>query len=235
MKPDKKNLLVFHNALAPYRVDFFNALHKAYNAHFYFDLANVSDQKFDQNALKSKCNFECNYLTKGFSFLGRNIRFGVLKTIKRHQPELIFCEEFNPVTLVVFLYTKIFHRKIKVYTMTDDCIRQAKERKGIRAFLRTQISKHSAGVIYTSKDVANWHVAHISADIKPVELPIVHNEMVIQEVYKNSLVAAENNIKEFSLLGNKIILFVGRLVAVKNIPLLINAVSKIEEKNFLIS
>ena len=57
-------VLVFHPALAPYRVDFFNALNNYFEASFYFSLKNVNDQKFDQENLKSLCNFNCNYISR---------------------------------------------------------------------------------------------------------------------------------------------------------------------------
>jgi hypothetical protein len=62
----KKKVLVFHPALAPYRVDFFNAIHKNFDASFYFSSPNVKEQYFDQESLQRDCNFSCNYLENGF-------------------------------------------------------------------------------------------------------------------------------------------------------------------------
>ncbi|SMC62859.1 glycosyltransferase family 4 protein [Cellulophaga tyrosinoxydans] len=228
----KKKLLVFHNALAPYRVDFFNALHDKYAANFYFELQNVSDQKFDQDNIKRKCSFTCNYLEKGFGLFGRTIRFGIINAINRHKPDIIFCNEYSPVTLVVFIYTKLFKPNIKVYTLSDDSIMQSIDRKGIRSILRSIVTKNIEGVIFTSNEVSNWYYENISKKTKTLELPIIHNEEKIRLNYSKSIEVANQNIKKYELSNNKILLFIGRLVEVKNIDFLIKAVSKIQENNF---
>ena len=82
----KKKVLIFHPALAPYRIDLFNALAKKFNTSFYFNFINVSDQKFDQELLRSKSLFKINYLTKGFELLDRSFRVSITKIIRTRKP-----------------------------------------------------------------------------------------------------------------------------------------------------
>jgi glycosyltransferase involved in cell wall biosynthesis len=223
-----KKVLVFHPALAPYRVDFFNAVHNFFEASFYFSLKNVSDQKFDQENLKSKCNFKCNYLNSGFEFLGRSIRFGVFKIIRLEKPDIIVCAEYGQITLLVFLYNKIFNKSIKVYSMSDDSMDNSIKRSGIRLFLRNVISRNIEGVIFASEEVATWFQQNVSKKVKALSIPIIHSELMLNHVYQESIETANHNIQNYNLAEKKLILFVGRLVEVKNLFFLIKCFSNLK-------
>ena len=224
----KQTILIFHPALAPYRVDFFNALHRAFDAHFYFNLMNVSDQKFDQDDLKSKSEFSSNYLQNGLEIGGKSFRTGAISAIKKHNPDIILCSEYSPLTCLIFAYVKLFQKNIRFYTISDDSIDNAIERKGARKLLRNTISKNSNGVLFTSEAVCNWHKENISEKINTLELPIIHSDEVLRARYFESLNQANENIEKYNLKGKKIILFVGRLVEVKNLPFLLKCFSKVE-------
>ena len=227
----KQTILIFHPALAPYRVDFFNALHRAFDAHFYFNLMNVSDQKFDQDDLKSKSEFSSNYLRKGFEFKGKSIRTGAISAIKKHKPSIILCSEYSPLTCLVFGYVKLFRKNIRLYTISDDSIDNSIERTGVRKLMRNIISKNSNGVLFTSEAVCNWYKENVSKKTKTLELPIIHNDEVLRARYLGSLNEANANIEKYNLKGKKIILFVGRLVEVKNLPFLLKCFSKVKNED----
>ena len=53
----KKKLLVFHPALAPYRVDQFNFISQLFDLEVVFIYRNISDNKFDQRKLLSLLHF----------------------------------------------------------------------------------------------------------------------------------------------------------------------------------
>lgn len=225
-------VLVFHPALAPYRVDFFNALNDEFDAAFYFNLPNVADQKFDQEMLTKKCNFKLNFIQNGFEFFGRSFRFGIIGILQKEKPDIILCSEYGPVTIIVVLY-KIFSRKKNIlYTISDDSIGNSIDRKGLRAFLRDKISAKCTGVIFPSNEVCNWFKSNISNKIKVLELPIIHNDKVFRAELAISLEVANRNISNYNLKGKKLILFVGRLVEVKNLSLLIHAVKTLKSSDW---
>lgn len=230
----KKKILVFHPALAPYRVDFFNAINTAFNAVFYFNLTNVADQKFDQDKLLDKINFKLNFIQYGFDFLGRSFRFGILKILRLEKPDIVLCSEYAQVTLIVFLYKILFEKQFKLYILSDDSIDNSKSRRGLRAVFRNVIAKNCDGVIFPSSEVCNWFQENITKKTKTLELPIIHSD----EVFRNELVAsldnANQNIIDFNLEGKKVILFVGRLVEVKNLSLLINVVAKLKTTDWVL-
>jgi glycosyltransferase involved in cell wall biosynthesis len=230
----KKKILIFHTALAPYRVDFFNAIDKEFDASFYFSLINVPSQKFDQEAIKRKCTFNSKYLLNGIDLFGYLIRTGVIRTIKHEKPDIILCNEYGPVTINVFLYKILFKKKFHFYTISDDSIDVSKSRKGLRAFLRTVISKNIEGVIFTSEKVSDWYRKNISTKPKTLELPIIHNDNVFREELSQSLDSANNNIKKYNLQGKKVLLYVGRLVTVKNLSFLLKVVAKIKSTDWVL-
>lgn len=228
---DKKRLLVFHPALAPYRVDFFNALSRHFHSWFYFSYRNVQDQKFDQDYLRKQICFEPIFIEKGFSLMGRTFRSGIISILRNVNPNIVICSEFGQITLISLIYYLLTAKKFKLYTICDDSIENSIERKGIRAILRNMISKNIDGVIYASKDVAEWNVNHVSRKIKSLELPIIHDDETFRKKIKESLPTAKQHIIKYKLEGKKVILFVGRLVEVKNIPFLLNVFSKVNPEN----
>lgn len=227
----KKNILIFHPSLAPYRVDFFNSLSRAFNTSIYFNHSNVQDQEFDQDILREQSEFTSNYLNSGVEVRGRSFRKGIFSKIRKHKPDIILTSEFGPISLLVFIYVKLFLTNTKLYTLSDDSIMNAIERKGIRKLLRNQITKNSSGVIFTSKQVCDWYRENVSRRTKLLELPIIHDEKVLRIKFSESLSEARKNIEDYDLKDKIVLLFVGRLVEVKNLPFLLKCFSNIENKN----
>ncbi len=228
----KKKLLVFHPALAPYRVDFFNYLFHQFNAVFYFTNLNVPDQKFDQGALKQQLNFEPKYLLRGINLNSRSFRLDIFKAIKSEQPDIILSSEYGQTTLFTFLY-RIFYGKIfKIYTISDDSIDNALNRRGLRNYFRNLILKNIDGVILPSSEVCEWHKKYISHSLKTLELPIIHDDDIFRKKLSKSIDLVGDNIRNYGLNGKKVILFVGRLVEVKNLEFLLKAVSQLKSNDW---
>ena len=223
-----KKVLVFHPALAPYRIDFFNRLSENFDSKFYFEHRNLKDQKFNQQKLISLCNFRLNYLDKGIEFLNRSFKFGFSLALFKEKPDLVLCSEYGYGTIITFLYKKLFFKKYKIFVMSDDSVDNSKNRNGSRKTLRNYISKRVDGIIFASYEVCDWYKNNIDKSKKLLVLPIIHNDKVFRQKISKSLNKAKENFTEFNLVGKKLILFVGRLVEVKNIDLLIKAFSKID-------
>jgi glycosyltransferase involved in cell wall biosynthesis len=228
----KQKVLIFHPALAPYRIDFFNCLSKKFKTSFYFYLPNLVDQKFDQDKLKSKCEFNVQYLEKGFECFGRSVRFGIRKTIRNEKPDIVICSEFNAVTILTYLYKRIYHKKYKLYTICDDSLDNASKRKNYRAVLRNFISKNIDGIILPSQEVCDWFKDHISKNLNTLILPVIHNEQIFRKELEQSLAAANDYILSENLEGKKMILYVGRLTAVKNLFFLLRVIARIKDENY---
>jgi len=228
---NKTKLLVFHPALAPYRIDFFNGLNRYFNAKFFFSLDNVKDQKFNQEKLLNLINFSFNLLNRGFELKNRSIRFGIWKILKNENPEIVFCSEYSQITLSVIFYKHFVNPRLKVFIMSDDSIDLSIKRKGLRKYIRNISSKYITGIIFPSNRICNWYKENITSKPKTLELPIVHDNEIFRNMLFEALPISENYIKEYGLQGKKIFLFVGRLVALKNLDFLIKSFSESKTKN----
>ena len=120
----KKKLLIFHPALAPYRIDLFNGLNDEFDTNIYFFRKNPISQKFNIKTLNDQLNFIPKYLTSGFDlfYKERMIRFGYLRKIFLHKPDIILCTEYNLGTFLTTLTAKIFYPNSEVYSLCDDSV-----------------------------------------------------------------------------------------------------------------
>lgn len=218
-----KKLLVFHPALAPYRVDFLNALNNAFDATFYFSNDNVKDQKFDQQLLRSQCNFKFRLLEKGMELNGRSFRKGVFKLLRKHQPDIVICSEYSQITLMVLVMKLLFKLKFKLYTISDDSVDLSVKRKDARKWIRNKVSYAVDGVILPGELVCNWYHRHVNSKTRLFSLPIVHENNVFRAKLEHVLADATLKRSEFKLQDKRVFLFVGRLVKIKNAAFLINA------------
>ena len=58
----KKRLLIFHPTIAPYRIDFFNDLYRAFDTRVCLQYWNLRDQTFDYDKLYARFRFHPFYL-----------------------------------------------------------------------------------------------------------------------------------------------------------------------------
>lgn len=230
----KEKLIIFHPAIAPYRIDFFNFLHDNYDLFVYFESEFVNSQKFDVNYLNRISKFKSKILNFGFNVKSTSFRFGIFNKLICHKPDLIITSEFGFITFLVSFYKIFFFNSFKHYIICDDNIQISKDRKGFRSFFRTIFSKYSNGVLYTSFEIGEWNKVNISKKINPLINPIIHDETVFRKKIIDSLDVAKNNITKFNLINKKILLFVGRLIPIKNIPLIIDAMLKVDNTILII-
>lgn len=224
-----QKLLVFHQALAPYRVDFWNSLDKLYNMDLYFMYTNLLDQKFDQDRLKSQLHFTCHYHKKGFRLGVRAFRWGFSPLIRKQKPDIVFTYEYSQTTLSLYFIKKIFGFKYKLYTICDDSLHIAENCSGMRKLIRNFIVRRLDGVIVVNDKVANWYNNNNKLKHPAIVFPIITREDLFREKLQASLPIANNFIKQYALAGKKCILFVGRLVAVKGVDRLIMAFAKLKQ------
>lgn len=223
----KKKLLVIHPSLAPYRVDFFNSLYEYYDAKFFFFNTNLLNQTFDQDKLKNTIKFNCNYLNKGFNLPGRSFRFGIWKILNRERPDIVICPEYNLINIVVILNRFLFRRKFKIYSMCDDNISVAKNASFFKNASRTIQLRLLDGIILTHAEIVEWYRLRLNPRTKLLIFPIIRKENIFRNQLESSLSIAEDYRDTYGLHGKKVILFVGRLTAVKNLELLVDAFSTV--------
>ena len=127
----KKKLLIFHPALAPYRVDFFNSLGEAFDCTIVFLTRNNENQHFDQSKLLANATYKYEYLDRHYKVAKRNVNFGYWAKIKKHNPDIVITCEYGLSLWASYAYKLFARSKYKLYTMCDDSIAICKNCKGI--------------------------------------------------------------------------------------------------------
>lgn len=234
----KQKLLVFHKALAPYRIDLFNGLNEAFDTNIYFFRKNLQSQQFDMSRLRKHLNFTPKFLTKGFELhhKGRMIRFGYLQKITRYRPDIILCLEFSIMTFEIALFAKLFFPKTKVYTICDDSVDVAQNSSISRKIGRALCLKLLDGIVLGNDPAEEWYNKNFPA-IKTVISPIIQKEERIISIINKAQSITADYVKQYQLEDKNVLLFVGRLVEVKNLNFLIEVFADyvLENKNAVLA
>ncbi len=210
-------LIIFHPALAPYRVDLFNYLIDNYNTIIYFLHKNLLEQNLDQELLVKQLKSKPSYSKLAVRFWNRTFPLDILPILILNKPLRVISTEFGFTTQQVLMYKLLFNRNLQIYLFTDDNQYDSRNRKGISKFLRNLITKRVDGVIYTSDVVASVNEKLIGHPINFFVCPIIHDHVIFKQKLKEALVESNNLIQQYDLNGKKVLISVGRLVESKNI------------------
>lgn len=223
----KKKLLVFHTKVAPYRVDFFNTLAKQY------DMFLCMDRKFVYGGLYSDIekSYHFDYKemtsTKGVWAIYKHVK----QEIKARNPDVVMVSECGLISMMVILYRMIHKAKYRIVSIIDDSYDQLTEGRQFtkrHEFAEKVMVPRFDQVINVDERVAALFRARYG---RGVSFPIIRDE----NLYRNNLVSAQTigreYIERYGLIGKRVVLYVGRFVALKNIPTIIKVFKKIGDDN----
>lgn len=226
-----KKLLIFHSALAPYRVDFFNALADNFDCTVVFLSRNNRNQPFDQSNLLSHCRFHYVFMDIKLVIKGRDWNFGYLYYLLKYKPDIVIGGEYGLPTLMPYIYKLFIRKKYALYTICDDSLKIAEECKGIRKRLRDSLVKRLDGFIFISEEVANWYKKNFHLSSDPIVFPIIKNEKNYRQILREAVPVSTLLQEKFDLLDKRVLLYVGRLTEVKNLSFLISTFSEIKRED----
>lgn len=222
-----KKLLIFHPALAPYRVDFFNELGKLYDLRIVFMTRNNANQAFDQSKLMENATYSVGYLDKHYTLKGRNINFGYWNEIRSFQPDIVLCNEYGMSLWATYLYKKCHLAQFKIGTICDDSVDVFVDRAGVRKWVNRFFSSRIDNVICVNPEVCECYK---SIGAKTVSyFPIIYNNRLFKQQLEKSLQLTNQYISDYGLIDKKCFLFVGRLTEVKNLKTLLACLSRVVE------
>ena len=204
-------------ALAPYRLDFYNYLSKHFNCNIYFQLKYFKGQLFSTEQLIKKCTYTPLFLeTKSIG--NRKIIKHLGEIIKSNNPEIVFVPEFSLVTMQALIYRYLSKKKFKIVSICDDSydILMGNGFSKAHHYARKILMPFIDEIVLVDKKVVNWYQRKYR---KGIWMPIIRDENTMLP-YLHTLDAKAKEIKK-AFIGKKILLFVGRLFDVKNIPFLL--------------
>lgn len=224
----RRKLLVIHRAIAPYRIDLFNALYEAFDAQIYIENQTPDEQKFDAGKLNERIRFKYSFLRKGL-FGIKNLRLEVLSLIHKHRPDIILISEFNLITPIALMGRRLFAPHATIFSMCDDNFLQADAVIRGNSW-KKRLMPRMSGIILCDHRAAVSYQAHFHRKGLFHTFPIIQDERYLRHKMKQMLPEAE---KIKSLHPNqKIILYVGRLATVKNLDSLLRAYAMLPTKSY---
>ena len=226
----KIRTLIFHPALAPYRIDLFNKIADFLDLKIFFLRENLLNQKFDQAYLKKQLHCEYDFLLSGFDFKGRSFRWGISKIISEFNPEVIVTVEYSPITLWLTILKRFTNCSWGLVTWTADNVSMVDECGIIRKLVRYVILKNIDSLIVYSKDVKK---RYIQLGYHPQKIFICSNLQNEKNFYlklKQSMLSKCDIFSKFIGTKKRIILFVGRLVSIKGVDHLLKAFASVKDR-----
>ncbi len=119
MNGNKRKLMVFHQYLAPYRIDFFNALARIGEMEVFFEYENSPDHHYNRPEMEARCAFRPQYLNH-VRVAGRRIPSGLARVLRHGRPDLVIVPEFSILALEVCLLRAVCRWKFKIVSICDD-------------------------------------------------------------------------------------------------------------------
>ena len=223
-------LLIFHPTIAPYRIDFFNDLSRAFDARVCLKYWNLREQTFDYEKIYSRFTFKPVYLKERFKCLGRSFCSGYWKQLDEFQPKIVMTEEFGIGTMSVLLHRFWKRKNYKVVTLCDDSYNMVAERNDfswLHRIARKLIAPWLDEIIVVEPKTELWYRNHYD---KGFCFPIIKDEERARMEYREVLYWSRRISHKCSLEGKKVFLFVGRLVSLKNVATIIRAFAELNQQ-----
>jgi glycosyltransferase involved in cell wall biosynthesis len=224
----KLRTLFIHAALAPCRVDLLNYLNRHVELKALFLRANPASQAFDQATLRDRLECDHDYLLGGFEIGGRLFRHNLLRAVSAFDPDVVVTPEYSPTTLSLALIGKrLLHRPWGLTIMTADNRRIARN-SGVARKLARRIALSAADsvVAYTEEAKACLVARGVPAD-RVFIFANRQDEARFAANLDDALPLAERMASDKDLHGKRVVLCVGRLVALKGIDRIIEALARV--------
>lgn len=219
----KPRLLIFHRTIAPYRIDFFNSLSKAFETKVCLQYKNLLNQQFDYDKILAQLDFTPVYLKEWFRLKSKIISTGYWNQLNEYQPDMVVVSEFGWDCIATLLHKWLYRKKYKVVSICDDSYNMVAENNDFSKLhrnLRRWIVPKLDELILVEPKVTAWYQETYG---KGICFPIIKEDKSARRVYEKLLNLSQTTAKEYDLTDKRVFLFVGRLVQTKNVETLIKA------------
>ncbi|BET68972.1 glycosyltransferase [Opitutales bacterium ASA1] len=216
--------LVVHPMLAPYRVDLFNALSERLELEVVFQRGEVSYHRaLDQEALRRALRCRFSYLQGNVVLWKRDFPAGIPALLREKRPEVVVTSEFSLPSLLAARCKKR-SRSFGHVIWSDESPQMLRGHNALRVLLRRWCVRNVDAMLMCSDEVADGFSRRFGVERERIRRVSVHQSpAVIRARAEAATSAAEGLLEEHGLARSKVLLFVGRLAAVKNLATALSA------------
>lgn len=226
----KKRLLIFHKAIAPYRIDFFNSLNSAFETRICPSMDHMVSQSFDYGRLKKLFEFEPHYLLERYNLGIGKVPKGVVSQLKEWNPDIVFVGEYGAIAIIAIIYRLLTRKKYKIVSICDDSYNMLTGNNDFtltHKLARRIIVPHLDELILVEPLVVGWYKRNYG---KGFWFPIIIQDKKAEAMYERLKERSYKESARYNLEQKCVFLFVGRLVSIKNVKTAIEAFSKLDQK-----
>lgn len=223
----QKRLLVIHRALAPYRIDVFNSLSKSYDMDFYVEYEDALEQSFSKEKLYRRKLFPHRVLRKGWGGIA-NLRLQVISILFRGHYDVVLCSEFNLITVLLFVVSKLLKHRPRIVVLCDDNLTMAQQTvqsSSWQSSFKRRLMRVVDGVVFCDSEALTSYATLLGKGKRDglCYLPIVQDEKFVRAESLRAFPIAYQLMQSYNLSNSDwVLLFVGRLTKVKNVSTLIS-------------
>ena len=205
---------------------------KAFDTWVCLRYRNLRSQTFDYDKIAAQFAFEPIYQhsdVKGYS------REFYWSNLDEFNPDVVIVEEFSLGALYVLLHRFVRRGNYKVISICDDSYNMVAENNDFskaHKFARKIVVPQLDGMILVEPKVTEWYKKYYG---KGFCFPIIKPDDKARNEYERVLPLSNKVVEETGIKGKRVFLFVGRLVALKNVDTVIRAFSRLnQEENIFV-
>ena len=211
------------NSLATYRVDLCNALYREFACEIFFFADVPADSCMDVEEMRSRALFPDRHL-RVRTFAGCKWASGIRALLHQYTPQVVFVPEFSLLAIQFLRYRRKYG--FRLISFCDDSLNmiEGNDFSRFHRLARRIMPRFLDQIVVSSAPVAQWYQARFG---KGLVMPIIADDVLLRERLAAALPRAEAFRVKYGLAAEKVVLFVGRLVALKNLPVLLEAVASL--------
>ena len=216
--------LFFGITVAPYGVDFCNALHEELHCRMFHVPKPPFEMAFDVEAAERRCRFPIERYEKRPGF--RHFR-ALYHLTREEEPELVFVSEFSLTVLRMLLIRKLVRRRFRIISVCDDSpdMIRGNDFSRLHRLARRIVPSLVDDIILANPGAQQWYRNRFG---KGLFMPIVSDEQLLREEFRNAVGRARELREEYALETRPVVLYVGRLIPLKNLDRMLEALQGID-------
>lgn len=219
-----KKILIFHPVIAPYRIDFFNSLYSNFDVKICLFKRNLSSQKFDYEKIEKQFEFTPFYIERRLGFFHWIKQ--IIAQLSTPGIDVVLLSELGIATLIAIIYKYLTFKRYKIVSMIDDSYNMIVENNQFskkHKYATKMLVPLLDEVINVEPRVTEYYQQRYK---KGFFFPIITNEEISKQRLKRVLPISNKYIVTYNLYGKNVLLFVGRLVKLKNVMFAVKAFLK---------